>query len=56
MNLEVVADVIEKYTFFEKNDPLREDFQNIVPKGFTTSQIHVLIVYKFHEIWPTGSR
>jgi len=26
----------------EKNDPLREDFENFVPKGFTTSQIHVL--------------
>jgi len=25
-----------------KNDPLREHFQNFVPKGFTTSQIHVL--------------
>jgi len=27
---------------FEKNDPLREDFENIVLKGFTTSQIHIL--------------
>jgi len=27
---------------FGKNDPLREDFGNFVPKGFTTSQIHVL--------------
>jgi len=25
-----------------KNDPLREDFENFVPKGFITSQIHVL--------------
>jgi len=28
--------------FFGKIDLLREDFENFVPKGFTTSQIHVL--------------
>jgi len=28
----------------KKNDPLREDFQNFVPKGFITSQMHVLCV------------
>jgi len=27
---------------FRKNNPLRENFQNSVPKGFTTSLIHVL--------------
>jgi len=27
---------------FGKNDPLREDFENFVPKRFTASQIHVL--------------
>jgi len=31
-----------KTCVFEKNDPLQEDFENYVPKGFTTSQIHVL--------------
>jgi len=31
-----------KIYLFGKNDPLQEDFQNFVPKGFTTSQIHVL--------------
>ena len=25
-----------------KNDPLREDFENFIPKGFITSQIHVV--------------
>ena len=28
--------------FLEKNNPLRENFQNSVPTGFTTSLIHVL--------------
>jgi len=31
--------------FLEKNDPLREDFENFVPKGFTMSQNHVLCAY-----------
>jgi len=35
---EVVDDFIEKLAFFEKNDPLREDFQNFVPKGFIATQ------------------
>ena len=39
---EVVCDVFKKHAFLEKNDPLLEDFENFVPKGFTTSQIHVL--------------
>jgi len=26
----------------EKNDPLHEDFENFVPKGFTISQNHFL--------------
>jgi len=30
---------------FGKNGPLREDFENIVPKGFATSQNHVLCAY-----------
>jgi len=38
---EVVRDVIEKRAFWKK-DPLRKDFENLVPKGFTMSQIHVL--------------
>ena len=32
----------QKTCALRKNDPLREDFENFVPKGFTTSQIHVL--------------
>jgi len=32
----------QKTCVLEKNDPLREDFENVVPKGFTISQIHVL--------------
>jgi len=40
---EVVGDVIEKLAFFEKNDPLRKDFQNFVPKRFTNFRIHVLL-------------
>jgi len=28
--------------FLEKNDPLREDFENFAPEGFSTSQNHVL--------------
>ena len=32
----------QKTAFWEKNDPLREDFENSVPKGFNMSQIHVL--------------
>ena len=28
--------------YWGKNDPLREDFDNFLPKGFTTSQNHVL--------------
>ena len=31
-----------KWVFGEKNDPLQEDFENFVLKGFTISQIHVL--------------
>jgi len=36
---EVVCDVIKKCAFLGKNNTLREDFENFVPKGFTTSQI-----------------
>ena len=32
----------QKTCVFGKNDPLREDYENFVPKGFITSQIHVL--------------
>jgi len=32
----------QKTCNFEKNDPLWEDFENFVKKGFTMSQIHVL--------------
>jgi len=38
-----------------EKDPLRGNFQNFVPKGFSASQIHVNLVCKFREIWPTGS-
>ena len=34
--------MLSKNVRFGKSDPLREDFENFVPKGFTTSQIHVL--------------
>jgi len=30
---------------FRKKDPLRENFQNVVPKGFTASRIHVLYAH-----------
>ena len=39
---EVVGDFIEKFAFVEKNDPLREDFQNSVPKGVIATKIHIL--------------
>ena len=39
---EVVEAFLSKVAFLEKNDPLRENFQNFVPKGFTISRIHVL--------------
>jgi len=32
----------QKQWVWGKNDPLREDFENFVPKGFTNSQNHVL--------------
>jgi len=32
----------QKRAFWEKNDPLRKDLENFIPKGFTISQIHVL--------------
>jgi len=41
LKLEVVCDFIEKVAFLEKNDPLREDFQNFVPKGFIATQYSV---------------
>jgi len=34
--------MLSKTCAFGRNDPLRDDFENIVPKGFTVSQIHVL--------------
>jgi len=34
--------MLSKNVRFGKSDPLREDFENFVPKGFTISQIHVL--------------
>jgi len=40
---QVVEDFGKKFAFFEKkNDPLQGNFQNAVPKEFTTSQIHIL--------------
>ena len=36
------SEVVREEVGFGKNDPLWEDFENFVPKGFTTSQIHVL--------------
>jgi len=41
--------------FWEKTTPGREDFENFVPKGFTTSQNHVLCA-NFVKFWPTGNR
>ena len=43
------------FCVFRKNDPLRYNFQNSVPKVFTASPIDV-VVFKFREIWPTGNR
>jgi len=34
--------IFAPYSSFLKKDPLRGNFQNFVPKGFTYSQIHVL--------------
>jgi len=41
MKSEVVREHSKKWVL-GKNDPLREAFENIVPKGFTTSQNYVL--------------
>jgi len=37
--------------FFFKNDPLRENFQTSVPKGFIATPIDV--VFKFRASWLT---
>jgi len=42
MKSEVVCKNIKKRAFWGKINPLREDFENFVPKGSTTLQIHVL--------------
>jgi len=42
MKLEDVENLCEIFAFFWKNDPLRGNFQNYVPKGFTSSPIDVL--------------
>ena len=44
LKLQLVEDFGNKFASFEKIDPLRGNFQNSVPKGFTTSLIHVLYV------------
>ena len=36
------SEVIREEVGFGEKRPLREDFENLVPKGFTTSQNHVL--------------
>jgi len=36
------SEVVREEVGFWKKDPLREDFENFVPKGFTTSQIQIL--------------
>jgi len=42
---QAIEEFCPKFAFFEKKDPLREDFQNFVPKkGFIISQIHVVCV------------
>ena len=46
---------LEIFAFFWKNDPLRWNFQNSVPKAFTASLIDV-VVFKFREIWPTWNQ
>jgi len=38
--------------FFWKKDPLRANFQKIIPKGFTTSQNHVLCANFVKFGWP----
>jgi len=44
--------MLSKNLPFWKNDPLRKDFQNFVPKGFTTSQIHILCANFVKFGWP----
>jgi len=39
-------------TVFWKKDPLRAHFQKIIPKGFTTSQNHVLCANFVKVGWP----
>jgi len=36
------SEVVREEVGFGKNDPLREDFENFVPREFTSSQNHVL--------------
>jgi len=36
------SEVVGDFAFLEKNNPLREGFQNFIPKGFIATQIHVL--------------
>jgi len=42
--------------FFGKKDPLRANFQKIIPKGFTTSQNHVLCANFVKFGWPEISK
>jgi len=38
-----LLNIFQKSCLFGKNDPLRRNFQNFVPKGFIATQIHMLL-------------
>ena len=44
--------VDDDHGFFGKKSPLRANFQKIIPKGFTTSQNHVLCANLVKFSWP----
>ena len=44
---------VRDFSILEKNDPLLQTFQNSVTKVFIVTSTDV-VVFKFHEIWPTG--
>ena len=49
---EIVQDFPEKLPFWKKNNPVRENFQNFVPKGFITTQIQVLCANFVKSVQP----
>jgi len=54
-SLKMFLKSLRNFCIFWKNDPLRKNFQIIVPKVFIATQIDV-VVFKCREIWPTGNR